>query len=384
MSALRVCFVAERATAESGWGRYVVEVARGVRDLGIEPVLATADPAVDPAVHDVERHVVLQPLLARRFDTVRSLSAAHRLRRVLSSCQLVHGVVEGYMPLVAVARRPHQPFVQTAHGTWAVRPFDRPVTRALFRQALRRVDLLVCQSRYTRDRMASHVSLPPHVVLSGGVHASDFDRPSGVMLPEWSRRGPVALGVGMVKARKGIHIALEAVALARQQHPTLQLVVIGRCVESSAYVRALRDRASALGMNDAFHLVGSVSAAELTAWYHAADVFTLLPVNDGGSFEGLGLVYLEAGAAGTPSIGTRDCGAEDAIVDGDTGILVAQADPVAAAEALSRLLADRPLRDRMGAAARARADILSWTHLAQALVTRYQDLLSSARMAGRS
>lgn len=383
MNTPRVCFVAESARTGSGWGRYAVEVVRGARNQDIEPVLATADPVVDPALEDVERHVVLRPLLTRRFDTPRGLLAAPRLARVLSTCRLVHGLVEGYMPVVALARTRGQPFVQTAHGTWAVRPFETPVTRALFRPALRQVDLLVCQSRFTRDRMARVVSLPTHVILSGGVHARDFEPPARVALPEWSRRGPIALSVGTVKRRKGLHVALEAVALARQRHPDLQLVAIGRCVESSAYVRQLRARAEALGMRDGFHLLGDVPPAGLAAWYRAADAFTLLSVNDGGSFEGLGLVYLEAAAAGTPSVGTRDCGAEDAIADGETGFLVPQNDPAAAAAALERLLADRPLRDRMGAAARARAETFSWARLSRALVTHYHDLLREGRAPGR-
>ena len=49
-------------------------------------------------------------------------------------------------------------------------------------------------------------------------------------------------------------------------------------------------------------------------------------LNVGWKFEGFGLTLLEASAAGLPVIGTRDCGAEDAVIEGETGLLVAQSD----------------------------------------------------------
>jgi phosphatidylinositol alpha-1,6-mannosyltransferase len=134
--------------------------------------------------------------------------------------------------------------------------------------------------------------------------------------------------------------------------------------------------ATELDMNGCFTLLGRVAADELIAWYHRAAVCLLLSINDGSSFEGLGLVLLEAAAAGTPSIGTTDCGAVEAVENGVTGFLVAQRDAVAAAHVLSRLLVDRALRDRMGQAARERARRLSWAHLSQRLASHYRDLLA--------
>jgi glycosyltransferase involved in cell wall biosynthesis len=140
------------------------------------------------------------------------------------------------------------------------------------------------------------------------------------------------------------------------------------------------EQADALGMRDAFHIVGEVTFAALVAWYQAADVFMLLPVHDRGTFEGLGLVYLEAAAAGLPAIGTFGCGAEEAIVDGTTGLVVPPNDARAAAAALCRLLEDGALRQRMAAAARTRASGMSWTRLAESLAMYYRDL--SHRRAG--
>jgi len=84
--------------------------------------------------------------------------------------------------------------------------------------------------------------------------------------------------------------------------------------------------------------------------YAACDVFAL-PSH----MEGFGLVYVEAAFHGVPSIGARVGGVPDAVIDGETGLLVPVGDPDALANAIGRLRDDPALRARLGEAARARA-----------------------------
>jgi glycosyltransferase involved in cell wall biosynthesis len=366
--------VAAHARGDDGWGRYTAEVVSGVRARGVTPVLVTAESAVDPSLGAIERHAILDPPFARRLSTPRSLLRGWDLRRIAATCDLVHCTVEPYAPLVALGRPRGVPYVQTVHGTWGIDPLQSAWRRPLFGPAFRRADRLVFQSRFTRDWMARLIALPPHVVLTGGVRVVAFEAASPVDLPGWTAEGPIVLSVGAVKGRKGHRVALEAAALARAACPGLRYVVIGAAALAEA--AALRARATALGFADHVHILGRVPADELVAWYRRADVLLLLPLNQGSSFEGLGLVYLEAAAAGTPSIGSLGCGAAEAILDGETGFLVPQDDPGAAAAALVRLLSDHALRACMGAAARQRARELSWDALAGHLVTLYRQLTS--------
>jgi glycosyltransferase involved in cell wall biosynthesis len=132
-------------------------------------------------------------------------------------------------------------------------------------------------------------------------------------------------------------------------------------------------------MTDAFHLLGRVPFEELRQWYQRADLFALLPIDRDNCHEGLGLVYLESAAAGVPAIGVTRSGASEAIVHGETGLLVEQNDPQAAAGAIVLLLTDPALRARMGEAARLRAQELSWGNLARRLAETYLALLSENR-----
>ncbi|MGF1507125.1 MAG: glycosyltransferase family 4 protein, partial [Anaerolineae bacterium] len=141
------------------------------------------------------------------------------------------------------------------------------------------------------------------------------------------------------------------------------------------YVDRLRARAIALGIAQVVLFLGLLPRfGALTAWYQHAEAFILPSVSQGSSIEGLGIVFLEAGAAGTPSIGTLDCGAEEAIEHGVTGFTVPQDDPYAAADAIVALLTDDDLRAQMGQAANRRAHDLSWDRLADRVVALYGEL----------
>lgn len=372
---MRVAFVSTQALSVDGWGRYTVEVASGVRKHGFEPVLITANERVDPSLDGVEHHPILPPLFAGRFTTARTLLKAPQVRRILQTCDVVHCIVELYAPLVAQAKPRDLPYVLSAFGTWAIRPLEQPATRALFAPAFRRADLILSISRFTRDWMARLIDLPRVEVLPGGVHPERFAEAVDADLPEWIDRAPVAFSVGGVKPRKGQHIALEAVALAHEQIPDLHYAMAGSLTASPDYVERLRQRADALGIADHVHFLGQLPPyGALTAWYQHADVFILPSVNQGSSFEGLGFVFLEAGAAGTPSIGTRDCGAEEAIRDGETGLLVPQDDPEATAGALVTILSDETRRQGMGKAARQHAEKLSWDNLSARAAAIYREL----------
>ena len=340
---------------------------------------STADPSAPP-LPGLERYDLLPPLLARRWELPRSLLFAPALRRIAGTCRVLHVLVEPWLPLAALAAPRRTPLVMTAHGTWAVAPLARRAAGSAFRLALARTDLLVCQSEATRAAMAARTTLPLSEVLPGGVRPELFARPSPAALPAWAGRGRFVLSVGALKRRKGHHVALEAFARAAGDQADLQWALVG-APSDAAYAEALARRAGDLGLGDRIHWLQAVPEEELLALYQRAAAFLLLPVAHDGAFEGLGLVYLEAAAAGLPAVGTFSSGASSAILDGETGILVPPENPAAAANALLALLADRELSLRLGQAARSRAGRMSWSHLAGELALRYARL-AAARAGG--
>ena len=119
-------------------------------------------------------------------------------------------------------------------------------------------------------------------------------------------------------------------------------------VGDGPYRAQLGRLAQRTGVSHSVVFTGAVPLAELPAHYDAGNVFAMpCRTRKGGlDVEGLGLVYLEASASGLPVVGGDSGGAPDAILDGETGYVVAGRDVAAVANRISELL-----RDPAGAAA---------------------------------
>jgi phosphatidylinositol alpha-1,6-mannosyltransferase len=139
-----------------------------------------------------------------------------------------------------------------------------------------------------------------------------------------------------------------------------------------------RLRNLAVELDAPVRFLGRVDNSDLPLLYGCADVYTMLCRNRwaGLEQEGFGIVFLEAAACGVPQVAGDSGGAEDAVVDGETGLMVRHADDAReAAAAIERLLDDPELRQAMGRAGRLRAvDEFSYDGLAKRLGASFEAL----------
>ncbi len=373
---MRVAYLTTQAVSGDGWGRYTVEVVRGAMACGVEPILITANPEIDEALRAVPHYPILPDLFSGRLTTPRLLLKAPRVRALVGNTDLLHCIVEPMAPLAMISRAGGTPYVLSTHGPWSVEPLARRTLGPLFRRAFRAADAIACNSGYICKRMNEALTLPQSRVISGGVHLEPFETPVDIDMPGWVGHEPYVMSAGAVKTRKGNHITLEAVAQARQHIPNLHYVMAGSVTAAPEFVAMLRGRAEELGISDNVHFLGPLDPhRDLIAWYQHAAVFVLASVNVGYKFEGLGLVYLEAEAAGTPAIGTFECGAEEAIADGESGLLVPQNDPAALTDAIVRIVGDPAERARLSAGAKEHARRMSWENMTGRMAALYEELV---------
>lgn len=242
------------------------------------------------------------------------------------------------------------------------------------RQALRRIgdgtDVITYLGEYFRARLAGPFGDRPELVqLTPGVDVEAF-RPDLDAAPVRKRYGltgrPVVVCVSRLVPRKGQDTLLHALPVVQRTVPDAALLLVG----GGRYRDELTGLAAALGVSGDVVFTGSVPYADLPAHFAAGDVFAM-PCRTrraGMDVEGLGIVYLEASAAGLPVLAGDSGGAPDAVRDGETGYVVDGRDPGAVAERLVGLLLDRSLRERMGAAGRAWVEQdWNWDVLAQRL-----------------
>jgi phosphatidylinositol alpha-1,6-mannosyltransferase len=207
----------------------------------------------------------------------------------------------------------------------------------------------------------------PTLVVPPGVDVARFRPPAGEDERHATRRrlglpsdAPLVLGVSRLVPRKGFDVLIDAIArLEHRGTPGPGGTGVHLALAGAGRDRGrLRRRAAGAGLGGRFHLLGRVSDADLAGLYGSADVFAMLCRERWGGLEaeGFGIVFLEAAACATPSVAGRSGGAEDAVVDGVTGFVVAPRDAGAVADALDAVLSDPDLRNRLGAAGRARAE----------------------------
>lgn len=161
---------------------------------------------------------------------------------------------------------------------------------------------------------------------------------------------PIVLSAGRMVPKKGFDTAIRALRRVTEEIPDTLLLIAGDGPEAASLKQLVRD----LDLEENVHFLGNLSQQQLRRYYSVADVFMMVGREVPGDIEGFGLVYLEANACGTPTIGARVGGVPDAIQDGETGLLVPPEDPAAAAGALARLLKNPDRAQRLGEQGRER------------------------------
>jgi glycosyltransferase involved in cell wall biosynthesis len=160
--------------------------------------------------------------------------------------------------------------------------------------------------------------------------------------------------VARLSLQKGHTFMLEALADVRRRFPQVVYLIVGGGASwrgEGGVEEDLRRQTYALGLVDHVRFLGY--RGDLLTVLHAADVLVSPSLR-----EGMSVVLLDAMAAGLPIVATAVGGSPEAVVHGQTGLLVPPADPAALARAVCDVLGDDELRRRMGVAARQRAEEL--------------------------
>ena len=204
-------------------------------------------------------------------------------------------------------------------------------------------------------------------VIYGGVDPGLFpadDNEVAQLQAQLNPKGePVLLTVSRLVQRKGHSQVIAALPQVIEQVGPVRYLIVGTGPEE----QGLRARAEGCGVAELVEFLGQVDDQYLAALYRVGDLF-IMPSRDlyGQPIEGLGLVYLEANLCGLPIIASNTGGIPDAVLHGETGLLVNPEDPSEIAAAIVHLITDKDLAARLGAAGRARVlGEFTWDRVAE-------------------
>ena len=285
--------------------------------------------------------------MARRIDSLAAEAGAGLV------------VLDPALPVGLVGPSLRRPYGVVLHGAEVTVPGRLPVSRQLLGRVLRGASEVVTAGGYPAAEAERAAGRPlPVTVVPPGVDTERF-RPldaeqrakarSRFGLPE---DGRVIVSLSRLVPRKGMDVLIQAAARLAPTRPDL-VVAIGGSGRDRSRLDRLVSRTGA-----PVRLLGRVPDDDLAELYGCADLFAMLCRNRWGGLEreGFGIVFLEAAACGVPQVAGDSGGAGEAVVDGETGLVVGRPSDVSAVAAtLGGLLDDRDRRRAMGAAARARA-----------------------------
>jgi glycosyltransferase involved in cell wall biosynthesis len=315
----------------------------------------------------------VEPSLVRAVRPWQDLRALKRIEARLRGGRYdivhTHTSKAGVLGRVAARRAGVPVVVHTAHG-WAFHVRGGGYWAPIERWCARRCDAIVVVSRTDETSGLAHgVGVPSqyHLIRSG-IELDTFRAP-GVTRDEMRRRlgwRPQAFVVGMVGRLSPQKAPLDLVAAFARiaaERPELELALIG-----DGPLRADVDRAfESAGLAGRVHRLGL--RADVPQLLVALDALALTS-----RWEGMPRVFPQAMAARLPILATAVNGAREAVVAGETGLLVPPGDVAAIAAALRELATDPARARRMGEAGARRAEEFSAELMARQLEALYESL----------
>lgn len=194
-----------------------------------------------------------------------------------------------------------------------------------------------------------------HLARSFGLDPSRLTRLyNGLDLERFTWQAPKdeatdILAVGRLVEKKGFHVLIEAMLTLKQRGVTARCTIVGAGEDETR----LRNQIAACGLGESVRLTGPMPQRDIIEQMRGAALLACpCVVSRDGNRDGLPTVLIEAMALGLPVVSTDVVGIPELVRDGETGLCVAEGDPLALADAMERLLGDAALRRRLSRDAR--------------------------------
>ncbi len=330
---MKVLILTTELNSKNGWGRYSLDMTNSLLQSHIDVIVAVNKNGHNESSADVLR--ILPNSSNYIKNIVTALWYALKLRKYAKECDVIHCFVEQYSFIAYyLSKLTRKKYIITTHGTYGVLPYHLsfPV-RYLHHQSFKFAQKIICVSNYTKNVLAKY-HLINLLVINNGIMFGKFNHLPAVPFED---RREVILSVGALKYRKGQSVSIKAFAKIADKFPNLEYFIIGDQADTD-YVSSLKNIVTDLNIESRVKFLSFIPDDELLALYRKAKLLVLTSINKGVHFEGFGLVYLEANASGLPVVGSKSSGAEDAIKEGETGLLVPQNNVEATAGAMEKIL----------------------------------------------
>ncbi len=292
---------------------------------------------------------------------------------------IVHSLFEFPYAFIGarLAEKYDKPFIIGTQGTYAIKPLFEFPQKYILKWIYNNADRIVSASQFTKDAIIEHSGTKtPIDIIHNGVNFARFSRQKNIEDIRTKYPGKqLLLTVGGFKPRKGQDIVLRALGKVIAKRSDFHYLIVGPHENRNEYIESLHAIIADKGLMDNVTFVGECSDDDIVRYFQACDIYVHTTRVVNWNFEGYGIVYLEAGACGKPSIAAHAGGAPDAVVDGETGIIVPEEDVSATALAIEKMLKSPELARELGQGGRVFAENHDWSIIGMKYFDLYKKLL---------
>lgn len=344
----------------TGIGRAVDGIARGFDE---------SNPLVQLVPYVLSFRATLRPGTVRLpYPAALALRAWSRLDaprpdRHLANVDLIHGT--NYV--VPPSRRPR---LVSVYDCWAldnesaVHPDVRLMMKAL-RRAVATGAHLHASSRATADALRRHFPAAPVSVVHLG--SPGVVEPAGVPIDGLPMDSRFVLVLGTIERRKNVPFLVECMDVIMREFGDIRLVIAGGIGDDNENLRRTIER-TPIGVRERIHVLGRVDGVVANDLLHRAAVFAYPSLD-----EGFGFPLLEAMGARTPIVASAAGSIPE--VSGDAARLCPTNDHESWVSALTEVLQDDDVRNRMIDAGTRQRELFDWSSTSRGLTNLYSSLV---------
>jgi phosphatidylinositol alpha-1,6-mannosyltransferase len=255
--------------------------------------------------------------------------------------------------------------VTYAHGEEILVARSSHQLKLIAQRVYRASDLVVANSENTRRLVLDLCPMAQVACIHPGVDVATFSPPPDVVAAfreqwRWPREAVIVCTLARMEPRKNHAAVIRAVAALRSKGLDAAYVCGGDGPERGA----LNQLVDSLNLHHRVRFTGKLPDRQRPLLYAASDIHALPAIQVGEMIEGFGIVFLEAAAAGIPSVCGNSGGQPEAVLNGQTGLVVDGSNTEAVTEAVERLCVDSGLRGQMRDHARCWAGQHDWSKVA--------------------
>lgn len=323
-----------------GIGNHAFNLAQQLSSKGF--VIEVIADQIKESIHLESEFDLSVDIVIRRIKLkkIRFLMYFDRCRRVFKSIKSNDIIIAtGKFSLWVVAFSSiffNKKFIAIIHGTEV--NYKKALLKKSIDISLKQFDKIIAVSNYTKS-LVNDLKLKNIEVIPNGFNVSKSLSKVDMTL----KGSPNLITVGGITRRKGQHNVIKALPHLLKTFPNLIYHVVGSPIEKD-YLNYLVKK---LNIEKHVLIYGIVSDEKKIALLKSSDIFIMLSEETpSGDTEGFGIALIEANALGVPTVGSKNCGIEDAIDNFKSGILVDSKDDIEIRDAIRNILESKPMFDQ--------------------------------------